>query len=97
MPNKQSSFTIYRIRDSIGDVPVQKFEDVLIDPPPRNLKSYDLKEGYKYEAKLFVVEPNPKKPLWAEFLEPGFGELDGVKEAAANSALMVIKVKMKKD
>lgn len=97
MSNKHRSFTIYRIRDIIGDVPVKKFEDVLIDPPPHKLKSYDLKEDYNFKAKLFVVEPDPKKPLWTEYLKPGFGELEVVKEAVANSALMVLKIRMRKN
>ena len=97
MSNKHRSFTIYRIRDNIADVPVQKFEDVLIDPPPHKLVSFDLSGDYNYSAKLFVVEPIPKKPLWAEFLKPGFGELEVVKEAVANSALMVLKIRMRKN
>lgn len=97
MSNKHRSFTIYRIRNTIGGVPVQKFKDVLIDPPPHKLKSYDLKEDYNYKAKLYVVEPDPKKPLWTEFLKPGFGELEVVKEAVSNSALMVLKIRMRRN
>ena len=97
MATKYKPLTIYRIRETVDGALVQNFEDVIVEPDPaepERVTAYDLTSPQGFEARLYVAKPNIKRPPWQEFLEDGFGDLDGaLAEAVSNSAVLLVKVK----
>lgn len=91
MPGERRKLTLYRIKDYIAGEKVRKFEDALLDPA--NLTTYDLAGRHDFEARLFVQEPEVKRPDWAEFLESAFGEVEEIGESASNGAVIIVKVR----
>ena len=91
MPSERRKLTVYRIRDYIAGQRVRNFEDALLDPG--DLIMYDLTGSHNYEARLFVQEPEVKRPDWAEFLESAFGEVEEIGESASYGAVIIMKVR----
>jgi len=81
------SLTVYLLRKWVRD-----FREALADKDALAVE-YRLPEDFGFEARLYVVQPQPKLPPWLDFLEPGFGHLAELLESAANRALLVLKVK----
>lgn len=95
MTSKQRSFTIYRIRDSIGGIPVTDFDDVISNLGDVN--KYNLSPNYDFDASLYVAPSKEKMPPWVEFLEDGFGDISEISESVINSAVLLARVQYYKD
>lgn len=85
--------TVYRIRDGITD-----FEAVLRRTPAQNpaLQALELRGDFDFEARLYVVAPDPRLPDWMAFLAEGFEDF-ALSPSAANQALLVVRVTPEND
>lgn len=95
MASKQRSFTIYRIRDSIGGIPITDFDDVISNL--EDVNKYNLSPNYDLDASLYVAPSKEKTPPWIEFLEDGFGNISEIADSVINSAVLLARVQYYKD
>lgn len=87
--------TVYRILNAPRSFRGDHFERA-IDPEvlPR-LKQYHATRP-RFEARLFLAQPEPSEPEWVNFLRPAYAEID-VPESAANAALLMLRLLKPRD
>lgn len=96
METKKIPLSLFRIREHIEGEKTNNFEDAIADTT--ELKQYEMKHDFGFDAVLLLARSERKQPPWVEFLGPGFGNLDEILDSVTNRALLMIKVKYyKKD
>jgi len=90
------SVSVYELKSTIEGVRVSDFDQVIDPETLTDVEVHDaaatVDAELAFEAKLYLVSPDPREPSWAEFLRDGFGEDVEAAQSAANSAAIVVRV-----
>ena len=93
---------IHGIRRSVGGSDVTDFDDVVVAArletvAERRDFASDAGADLEWAARLYVWPGEPRPPAWLDYLRSGFGDDLDVPDAAASSALIVLRVQFRID
>jgi uncharacterized protein (TIGR04141 family) len=86
-----TSFTCYRLRDTLGGVVPQDLDDYIGDEEV--LRSYGPLDMGDFVAKLYVSESGPHHPSWQTYLGAGFRVVDELPVVASTGAALLLSLR----
>lgn len=89
MTIQRRSLTAYHIRQFIDGDRVTDFDQLLRESA--SVQAFDWREDANFDARLYMAISAPRRPVWLDFLEDGFGALE-LPTAQRIDAVLAVRV-----